>query len=409
MVNRERIFALDSLRGIAALGVALFYHYSHFTSTPVFDGFVTYWLHRWGIMLVDLFFVLSGFVLSHVYLEALARREVRPLTFFVLRFSRLYPLHFATLCCVALLQTWRAREGLGSFVYHANDLMHFALNVLFLQQGVVRTQYSFNGPSWSLTVEEVSYIAFFVCMYFFARWFKLGFAVLVAVAITIHLGDVDTHVFNRHISRGLAGFFGGALAFQVHRRAQERGRSGTLAWVAGGLAAITIGYFVMAGYPRTTATLLAHSLVIFPALVLLVLNCAPLDRAFSARPLAYLGEISYSVYMIHFPVQLLLVTLDEKFEIVFVRFSVEFFLFYSLLATRYSWSRSRPSASTASNDPCRPGFARGGSALTRLAERHIAGSGQREPARGASARGFGSTPTPTERSAGEVGGGPDWN
>ncbi len=328
-MNRERISALDSMRGLAAFGVTLFWHYSHFGPGRVFEGFAADWLYRYGLMLVDFFFVLSGFVLSHVYLEALARRAVRPFNFFVLRFSRLYPLHFVSLLFVAGLQMWRSRAGFETFVYQANDAFHFLLNLAFLQQGVVRTVYSYNGPAWSLTIEEVSYFAFFVCMYYFARSFRLAFAALVVFGVVINLGGFDTHVLNLDVSRGLVGFFGGALAFQLHRKGQEKGASRAVAIVSAIVAAAVIGYYAVAGYPRSTSTLVVHSLVIFPALVLLVLNFPALNRAISISPLAYLGEISYSVYMLHFPVQLVLVTLDESVGLGFRRFSVDFFVLYT--------------------------------------------------------------------------------
>lgn len=329
-MSRERIHPLDSLRGIAAFGVTLFWHYSHFGPGRVFQGPVAYWLYDYGLMLVDFFFVLSGFVLSHVYLEALARREIRPLRFFILRFSRLYPLHLATLLFVAGMQAWRSRQGLEAFVYQANDLGHFVLNLLFLQQGIVRTVYSYNGPAWSLTIEEVSYFAFFVTLYFFASSFRWIFVSLVALGAWINLANLDTHLFNLDISRGLVGFFGGALAFQLHRYAREQGKS---AWLA--LASLLIGSAVIAsnvtyGYSRTPSMLIPHSLVIFPAIVLLILNTPILDRLFSLRPLAYLGEISFSVYLLHFPVQLVLVTLDETQGLGLARFSLGFFTLYTL-------------------------------------------------------------------------------
>ncbi|MDP6977255.1 MAG: acyltransferase [Myxococcota bacterium] len=327
--QRERIAALDSLRGMAAFGVTLFWHYSHFGAGRVFEGMAADWLYRYGLMLVDFFFVLSGFVLSHVYLEALKRREVHPATFFVLRFSRLYPLHLVTLLYVAGLQGWRFREGLDSFVYQANDLAHFVLNLLFLQQGVVRTVYSYNGPAWSLTIEEVSYLAFFVSLYFFAKSFRAVFAGLVVLGAAINLTNLDTHLLNLDISRGLVGFFAGALAFQLHRVAQERERSTQLAVLAAIICVVVVGYYTKQGYPRTSSILVVHSLLIFPAAVLLVLNSGPLNRLVSVGPLAYLGEISYSVYMLHFPVQLTLVTLDQRLGLGFAYFSLDFFVLYA--------------------------------------------------------------------------------
>jgi peptidoglycan/LPS O-acetylase OafA/YrhL len=322
---------MDSLRGIAALGVTLFWHYSHFGPYRPFDGFVADWLHRYGLMLVDFFFVLSGFVLSHVYLRKLAERRVSPFEFFVLRFSRLYPLHLLTLVFVAGVQLFRGSQGLGAFVYGSNDLPHFFLNLGFLQQGIIRTEYSFNGPAWSLTVEELSYFLFFVSLFFFAAHRRLAFSFLLLLGTIINLAAWDTHIFNLDVSRGLVGFFAGCLAYQLHRLAQEKRRSPLLAGVAALLLFGVVFHYVRAGYPRSAPTLLVHSLVIFPAIVLTVLNSRLLTRVFSLRPLTYQGEISYSIYMIHFPVQIVLATADEILELGFSPGSIPFFLFYTAI------------------------------------------------------------------------------
>ena len=124
LMRAERILPLDSLRGIAAVGVTMFWHYAHFGPYRVFEGFAADWLYRFGLMLVDFFFVLSGFVISHAYLQKLVERRVGPAQFFIARFSRLYPLHLLTFLFVAAVQFYRTNQGLDSFVYSSNDLQH---------------------------------------------------------------------------------------------------------------------------------------------------------------------------------------------------------------------------------------------------------------------------------------------
>jgi peptidoglycan/LPS O-acetylase OafA/YrhL len=330
-LQRERILPLDSLRGIAALGVTLFWHYGHFGAGRPFAGPVADWLYAYGLMLVDFFFVLSGFVLSHVYLEKIAQRRVRPFEFFVLRFSRLYPLHLLTLVVVASLQLYRESRGLGAFVYGANDLFHLLLNLAFLQYGVVRTGYSFNGPSWSLTVEELAYLAFFAVLYLAGGRHRLVFLGLLAAGAALNLLGWDTHLLNLDVSRGLVGFFSGCLAYRLHRFAEARRRSGLLAAAAAVLLAAVVFHYSRSGYPRVSETLLIHSLVIFPAIVLVVLDSPLLRRLFSLRPLAYLGEISYSIYMIHFPVQILLATAADLAGVRVAPESLAFFFGYAVL------------------------------------------------------------------------------
>ena len=78
---------------------------------------------------MDLFFALSGFIFFWLYAEAITERRVSAREFFVLRFSRLYPLHLATLLAVAAEQTLFLHLTGRYFVYGGNDGYHFLLNL----------------------------------------------------------------------------------------------------------------------------------------------------------------------------------------------------------------------------------------------------------------------------------------
>lgn len=109
----ERFYSLDVLRGLAALSV-VFWHWQHFfftgTNIGTFDvaRFPFYeWvsvLYTKGLLAVDLFFSLSGFIFYWLYSERVSEGQVSPGNFAFLRFSRHYPLHFATLLVVAVVQ-----------------------------------------------------------------------------------------------------------------------------------------------------------------------------------------------------------------------------------------------------------------------------------------------------------------
>src|SRR5262249_55412493 len=85
----QRFRVLDSWRGICALLVALFHFMfpSHVAQSPL--------IHN-GWLLVDFFFVLSGFVIAHAYADKLTGWAAT-VPFMIRRFGRVYPLHFATL------------------------------------------------------------------------------------------------------------------------------------------------------------------------------------------------------------------------------------------------------------------------------------------------------------------------
>jgi len=89
------------------------------------------------------------------FARGLAPLSIGAWQFFVLRFSRLYPLHFATLIFVATLQLGSLSLDGYSIVYPCNDVYHFVLNLFFASVWGFEQCASFNAPVWSVSVEVV--------------------------------------------------------------------------------------------------------------------------------------------------------------------------------------------------------------------------------------------------------------
>ncbi len=296
--SHGRIFELDSLRGLAALAVVVYHFDSHFHQHPLFA--VLGPLYQDGWRAVDFFFVLSGFVLARAYWTA--SRKDRLLRNVWDRIGRLYPLHFVTLLAVAAGQ-WFLLFGMhqGSYVYHLNDGYHFVLN-LFLLQG---SDSSFNGPSWSISTEFVINLVFFLVILLPQRWAIVAF--LVAIAATFLPLSQETMDVISPFSRTLRGFCIGVmlhhvLAASTPRQSAWLPRLATFTFVAVGAFLVVYAYW-LERLPLFSGgiTLVAFCLLIASA------PLSPLaQRLLRPAPLVYLGEISYSVYLIHFPLQLLL-------------------------------------------------------------------------------------------------------
>jgi peptidoglycan/LPS O-acetylase OafA/YrhL len=130
-----RLYSLDVSRGVAALSVVI-WHWQHFAyqgaslpkgfeqdSMPLFSLLKLF--YEMGHAGVQYFFLLSGFVFFWLYRAPIRNRKILPKTFFLQRFSRLYPLHFATLLVVALLQMLFIAHDGNFFVYQFNDVYNF--------------------------------------------------------------------------------------------------------------------------------------------------------------------------------------------------------------------------------------------------------------------------------------------
>jgi hypothetical protein len=169
-VKSSRFYSLDALRGVAALCV-VFWHWQHFFYAGTKPGHVDLarlpferWFHLAyvrGELAVDLFFCLSGFIFYWLYADRVSRRTITGGHFAWLRFSRLYPLHLATLALVAVGQRWMMKTQGCYFVYDQNDKLHFAYNLFLVSGWGVERGFSFNGPIWSVSVEVFLYGLFF--------------------------------------------------------------------------------------------------------------------------------------------------------------------------------------------------------------------------------------------------------
>lgn len=310
-----RMHSLDALRGIAALAV-VFWHWQHFffSGTTLAAGFdreaqpfygVFKILYRYGELGIFLFFSLSGFIFYWLYAKTISARRLTPREFFVLRFSRLYPLHLVTLLLVAIGQAvYTAINGV-SFVFLHNDVRHFALNILLLPAVGLERGFSFNGPVWSVSVEVVLYAVFFLFC-----WFRInGTSLLLLLSL---VGVFVLPPYYAPLANGIGSFFLGGVVHAIflgivsHRNRPLITRlvvAATVVLWGATIAAVYAG--ISFGAPRLLASMRGY----FPVLVLFpmtILSLALVEQggASFAKVLAPLGEISYSSYLIHFPLQL---------------------------------------------------------------------------------------------------------
>lgn len=313
----RHLHSLDALRGDAALTV-VFWHWQHFFWTgdapapdfrtedqPLYGLFFLF--YRNGTRAVDLFFLLSGFIFYWIYGRAIADGTVSAGRFFMLRFSRLYPLHIVTLLLVAAGQfAYRSANG-AFFVYPANDLYHFVLNLLLIPSIGLERGLSFNSPIWSVSVEVVLYTAFFV-------YCKLLQPRVAPMAVLSVLGLTLLYGLYSPIGRGIGAFFLGGLVYLAYLRVLASPAAPRITRALAALAVLAWFLTLAVSYsgvlggltPKVSKALaLLPIVVLFPLTVLGLALVETLRGGFSGRLPRFFGDISYSSYLWHFPLQLL--------------------------------------------------------------------------------------------------------
>jgi peptidoglycan/LPS O-acetylase OafA/YrhL len=302
------------LRGIAALGV-VFWHYGvHFDARPLQVLLLPF--YNAGFLLVDFFFVLSGFVIAGAYWREPRRRDFRRNVW--ARVARLYPLHLFTLVATLLLLAAlpAAATPDPEFAPPTNDLRHLVLNLLLLNQVGLQGGYSFNTPAWSISAEFVINVAFLGAIALAPRaravallLGALACVVLVAMSTPPYVdGQFAFGWIDVGLLRCVLGFFAGvALHLLVAAGWLERLRSlPRLVDVLALLALSSLGLLLVASGRHPPAWHYPMSIAVATACVALTPLSSLAGRLLRHRALTFLGDISYSVYLVHFPLQLAL-------------------------------------------------------------------------------------------------------
>jgi peptidoglycan/LPS O-acetylase OafA/YrhL len=256
------IVPLTSLRGLAALAVVGFHYAPFIAGIPIFNR---------GFLGVDLFFLLSGFILTNVY-----SKEITARSFFVARFARTYPLH---LFILATLLPCFGRAP----VYSADS---FLCN-LTMTQVLCGGPLSWNSVSWSLSAEWICYFLFPILLrpvLLCPRW-TAGVLILGCAGIIIAISPITRFNVYRMgaLCRALPEFLVGMILYRAYCHK----------WLA------HWGYFLGAIIVLISAlaTRAPDILVVltFAAFIL----ASPYVRAMEHKALSSLGDISYSLYMVH--------------------------------------------------------------------------------------------------------------
>lgn len=299
--TRERIPSLDGLRAIA-VALVVVYHV------------LPDWMPA-GFLGVSLFFTLSGFLITRLLLAELTERgDVGLRSFWGRRFRRLMPASLATLAVVTVAWVavgWMTRAIGGDIVAAVADVANWRFLVTGTAYGAA-TDASPVLHFWSLAIEEQFYLAYPLIVWVVARRRAnparaLGIALTVllvgSVAYTLSRSGEPLTVYFSTFSRAAEVLVGALAAVLTWRLGRPR-RAGLIGLV--GLAALLgiIGLSLRSGlYDAAWAHGgLAAVAVLSSLAVLGATQRGPLRQWTSARPLVRIGEISYGIYLFHWPI-----------------------------------------------------------------------------------------------------------
>jgi len=277
------------------------------------------WLH-WSVisnsyLFVDFFFALSGFVVCHAYRRRLgSARQVGG--FLLRRAGRLWPLHLAVLFVFML-----AIMAINAGGYHPDSLLisadagNYSLASLLLNAALLNSMgfygMAWNGPAWSIGAEFYTYALFAGVVLLAGTRRLVPVALVLSLAAMVVLLIVAPTYMNSTADYGflrcIAGFFAGVAVHRAHEKLRGLDLPFATAWEIAALA--LVGLFVAAagtGPDEVRPFSVLAPAVFGLAILVFARDAGVLSALLRAAPLRALGRWSYSIYLIHMPLLVML-------------------------------------------------------------------------------------------------------
>lgn len=281
MADKREQIGLTCIRGFAALWVVV-YHFSKHFGTALNNEFV-----QRGHLGVDLFFILSGFILSYVYLHQVEHGTFDHPDFLKKRLARIYPVHFVTMIAALVMLVGGTVAGLSD-IDLAGEARALLPTALMLHAYGIFDRLHLNYPSWSISAEFFAYllypwIAGAMCR---ARYpLAIGLAVFAAFVAGAGAMGVDPFELTTFSLPRIVPEFVLGVALYLGCRGATIGCGALLVGLAAALAM---------GFGSNWTVVLGF------AVLIAVLYMGDRHLTFPGAPLlTHLGHISYSIYMVH--------------------------------------------------------------------------------------------------------------
>jgi len=323
--NEHKLLGIELLRFLSSVAVLIF-HYQHFAfvggteSNFVASQQPFYPLLRlfynFGFYGVEIFWCISGFIFFWKYSRLIADEKMSGYIFFVLRLSRLYPLHFVTLIFMALMQYVYFSTHGSYFVYQYNDVYHFLLQLGLASNWGFQLGDSFNGPIWSISIEVLVYALFFLSLKYISK--SVFFIAVVALAAAaIQLFKISEHP----VFPCVMFFYLGCLTAILYRKATRESTSSKLVTISALLASLGIVAVQLLFDIKAKSFLVVFT----PAIIILCVTHVHETRV-ANRILVPAGNMTYASYLLHVPIQITVVTLLNYLNIEIPLYNRAFFV-----------------------------------------------------------------------------------
>lgn len=319
-MERKRLYSIDSLKGIACVVIAFLWHYLNMQSKaegmPMQNLFGIF--YDYGQYFVELFFMISGFVMAYCY-KMKIMDGINFLEYIFKRYKHLYPTFFTTLMYITFFQVFYNAIS-GDYYIYKVSVWHFVLNILCIQNGWLTTDQSFNGPAWCVSVEIFLYILFYITTKLAKKDNNVyilinGFVFIIGI-VCVWLNKFDYPFVNMFMMRGVSCFYAGILICELNDYIEKKEKIANNILLAFIIFRIFLTFEPNYSFWQNEE-MGRMMLIIFewPILIFSAINCSWFKKLLEINILKQLGKISMDIFLWHVPVQITIKTIDKIFDL----------------------------------------------------------------------------------------------
>lgn len=295
--NRVRLNQLDGIKGIICFFI-IFVHYIGRTPSGAFPlAWMPDLFTKKGWIFVELFFIISGF------LAAASSKHKIPETSFknyvVSKLYRLYPpVLFITLfdVVVRIIGIIATHSTYRLTVFNLIKSLTFASTLIYNEE-------PFPTVLWYIHVLLLCYLLYFlIAKAKTTTKYYLGVAALLLLGWALYALQLDLPFLYKNIGRGYFSFAIGLLIFEFQNKASAKCRQ-TVTVLAAAISALALTLALIFGFGKVFGDILfCFTVLIFPTVMLCILNIPLLAKLFSLSPLVFLGKLSLATFLVHVPI-----------------------------------------------------------------------------------------------------------